>query len=400
MKNALLLASALLLSQTVFAAGYEKSIMFGGQTSGVAGIATPYIEGSQALYFNPAGLISDSSKMDVSVNLSPTMSSFKAPLADPSVQETSNSHLSVPFSVMYGMNINDKLGWGVGVFTSGGNYSDFNNYSIPGIAGTFEAKTDLSIVEGSVGVGYKVMDNLKVGVAYRVLMANANLSKFQQIGAGQFAEVELKDLKQTNFTGFKVGAEYKLSDKTSLGFLYRSKVDFSAKGTEVTTLHTTGSVTQLSSNDVTAGTTFPDSWTLGIKHACTENWNSYLEYNYTAYSEVDNISTESAGKSTPIVLKMHDQHLLRIAGEYKGWGVPFRFGYIIGTQVTNSGYALPTATAPGPAHVVTVGTGFDVHGLKLDGGIEYDVVKGTASGNTAENDTNSFALHLGAGYAF
>ena len=65
--------------------------MWGGDTSGVAGIATPYIQGSEAVYFNPAGLANDKAgAQDVSLNVSPTMAVWKAPIpgADSSAQVT------------------------------------------------------------------------------------------------------------------------------------------------------------------------------------------------------------------------------------------------------------------------------------------------------------------------
>src|SRR5690554_2535709 len=82
--------------------GYEKSIMWGGRTAGVAGIATPYIMGSQALYFNPAGLVSENVGQDISFNISPTWSQFKGPINNTNDQVTSERQLTTPFGVIYG----------------------------------------------------------------------------------------------------------------------------------------------------------------------------------------------------------------------------------------------------------------------------------------------------------
>jgi long-subunit fatty acid transport protein len=308
---------------------------------------------------------------------------------------------------MYGQTINDKLGVGAGLYVSGGSSVDYSGLKLGGgaIKGDFEAKNDLKVIEFAVGAGYKILENLKVGIAYRVSMVQADLATIVQKAATTFAQVNLDNMKGSNYQGFKLGAQYKIG-KTDIGFAYRSETVFHAKGTQNVTVHNTASANLLStSNDVTAGTIFPASWTLGAKHACTDTWNVYGEYNFTEYGKVDNISTESAGTSTPIILKMKDQHVVRLAGEYTGYGMPIRFGYIYGSQVTNSDHALPTATPPGVAHVVTVGTGWDAGMWKVDGAFEYNTAKGTGNSatgvaNGAPNEANAYSLHLGATMTF
>jgi long-subunit fatty acid transport protein len=406
MKKTIILVGLVLGAQMALASGYEKSIMFGGQTSGVAGNGTAYMQGSQALYFNPAGLATDKEGKDVSFNLSLTSSKFKAPVGNSSIQESSTSKLTTPVSLMYAQSINDKLGFGAGIYVSGGSSVEYDNLKLGGgaIKGDFQAKNNLQVIEAAVGVGYKLLDNLKVGIAYRITMAKADLATIIPKGGFNYAQVNLDNLKDTNYQGFKLGAQYKLG-KTDIGFAYRSETVFHAKGTQNVVVHNNVSSNVLSSTaDVTAGTLFPASWTLGAKHACTDTWNVYGEYNFTEYGKVDNISTESAGASTPIVLKMKDQHLVRLAGEYTGLMMPIRFGYIYGSQVTNSDYALPTATPPGVAHVVTVGTGWDGGAWRVDGGLEYNTVKGTGNtsgvANGAQNEANAYSLHLGASMMF
>ncbi|MGZ3721697.1 MAG: hypothetical protein ACXVA9_02120, partial [Bdellovibrionales bacterium] len=176
MKITTLVAGLILATgSTAFAAGFEKSIMWGGQTSGVAGIATPYISGATSTYFNPAGLAgSDAGTNDVSLNVSLAQSQFKAPIGNTSTQESSNSHLSTSGGLMYSRSITSDLGIGVGYYASGGSYVDYTgttktNNTGTAIQGNFESKTDLQVTEAALGVGYKLMENLKLGFAYRVV---------------------------------------------------------------------------------------------------------------------------------------------------------------------------------------------------------------------------------------
>jgi long-chain fatty acid transport protein len=413
MKSSIILVGLAFAAQMAFASGYEKSIMWGGQTSGVGGIATPYISGSTATYFNPAGLASGAAgSNDVALNVSPGWSQFKAPVLDNNTQETSTNHMAISGGLTYSRTLNEKLGVGAGYYASGGSYADYSGLTKASFPGTFEVKTDLAITEFAVGAGYKVSDDFKVGLAYRIVMAKANLSTIKQVGSGlstTLVQANLNNLSGNNFTAFKLGAQYKVG-KTDIGFTYRSDAVIHAKGTLQATGHTVAQPTvgATSEQGVIAGTDLPPAWTIGFKHACTDTFNAYGEYSFTEYSRVDNISiqTDDGKLSPPILLKMKDQHLVKIAGEYTGLMLPIRAGLLWGSQVSNADYALPTATPPGSAYVLTAGTGYGFGAFRVDGGFEYNMAKGTANQSPggapkgAENQVTAYALHLGGSYTF
>lgn len=392
------LLTAIFAGQTGFASGFEKSIPFGGQTSGVAGIGSSYMQGSQALFFNPAGLAGDKTGSDVSLNVSPTSPSWKAPILSTSTQESSTSKMLTPFGLMYGNTLNDKLGFGVGVYTSGGTYADYTNLKFTTGSTLLEAKTDLTIMEMAAGVGYKVMDGLKIGASWRVATVSGALNVVSPAGGGAGLEKDLKDLKDTNYTGFKLGAQYRAADKTDIGFTYRSEMNFHAKGT--IGAHTSIGTTPLADTDVKVGTTFPAAWTLGVSHQCLENWKFLAEYVYTEYSKVKNLAVEFKGTSNPFELQWKDQHNLRLGGEYKGFSWPVRFGYIWTSKVTDADHSLPTLTPPGTANTLTLGTGQEFGSFRVDGGLEYTMASGAATGMTADNSVTEYALHLGGAYTF
>lgn len=412
MKKLFVFAGLALVANTAFAAGFEKSIMWGGETSGLAGIAAPQVSGATATYFNPAGLANGAEgSHNITLDVSPTSATFKSPVLNGSVQETSTSHWSLPAALMYSHKLTDKLGLGIGYYASGGNYAKFTGAKLTGVPGEFESTTDLQITEVGLGAGYKLMDNLNVGLEYRVVMGKANLATpipFVASGGAVrgVAQVNLENLKDTNYQAFKLGAQYKLG-KTDIGFTYRSEAVFHAKGTQTTTNHIyvpSSSIGASATQGVTAGTLFPAAWTLGFKHACTETFNAYGQYSLTEYSKVDNISlkTDDGNYSAPLLLKMHDQHIVALAGEYTGLAMPIRAGLAWGTQVSNSNptMALPTATPPGQAWVVTAGTGYGADSWRVDVGGEYDLVKGTADTQTASHEVGAYTIHLGGSYTF
>lgn len=394
--------TAALIASTAFAAGYEPSIPFGGQTAGVAGIGTPYATGSQALFFNPAGLVGDSSAHDVSLNLSPGWGEFKGPAADVNRQETSQKKTLVPFSLMYAQTVNENWGWGAGLYVSGGSYAnypslDFSGY---GITEKLELKSDLTLLEFAAGLGYKVLPGLKVGATWRVLMADADLT----VVSSTLRYMQMRDLKDTQYNGFKLGAQYKLAGKTEFGLTYRSEVTFKAKGTVSGMDY--GIATPIAKTDVTVGSLFPAALTLGVAHELSESWKILSEFVFTQYSRVTNLAVNETGKTgTPIELKWKDQSEIRLAGEYSGAALPVRFGYIWSSQVTSSDYASPTFTPPGAAQTLTLGTGKTLglsgeQSMQINAGFEYLWSQGSGTGTPAKYALHAYGLHFGVQYAF
>ncbi|MBN8539388.1 MAG: outer membrane protein transport protein [Deltaproteobacteria bacterium] len=420
-----------LMSSTADASGFEKSIVWGGRSSGVAGIATPYIQGADALYFNPAGLAGDKEGQTLSFNISPTQSTFKGPINNANDTSESAAKLLTPFGLIYGNTLNDKVGFGIGAFVSGGANANFQDVTFGNSSYKAEVKTDLQILEVSAGAGYKVDENLKLGLAWRVVMAQADFSFVRRAAAvSPFTTLNAKltGLKDTQSVAFRAGAQYKVDEATELGLTFRSEVNFAATGkVGVTAFSPLGGGPTVLSNDVdaTAKTTLPMAVTLGAIHKLSDEWNLLGEYSWTQYSRIGEIVVESAafsttGNRTALLTDWRDQHNLRVGAEYLAMAWPIRYGYGFTSTVTNSDYARASFTPPGPAHTLTLGTGKDFaigeqgeQALRFDAGFEYTMVSadssnGAAAGTqTAGSDTragtysvSAYAAHLGLTYAF
>jgi long-chain fatty acid transport protein len=423
------------------AAGYEKSIMWGGKTGSVAGISTSYIEGADSLYFNPAGLVQKAPGQDLSFNISPVASKFSGPYNNNNDVETSATNIAVPLSLIYSNTLNDQWAFGVGGFISGGSKVTYDNINYPDAVSNPSTKTDLQIAELSVGGAWKPLPAWKFGVSYRYVMAQANFAFFQrafvpagQAGAGTYLGIvnaSLNDLKDQE-SAFKLGAQWELNEKTHMGLTYRSEVPINATGNisgdfykKSGGLVPSGAITGTSAS---AATVFPQAITLGADHNFTDVWQGLCEIAWTNYSRVDSISTgvhtTAGGGGTikidnpSIIQQWKDQWNLRLGGNFMGWDWPLRFGYGLTTQVTDSAWARPTFTPPGLSHTLTVGSGhrFVLGGQKLDfnGAGEYTFVSGSGTGHAAGDNapstttdirsgdfaTSSFALHLGLAYNF
>ena len=421
-----------LVSTQANAAGFEKSNMWGGEEVGRAGIAAPMTKGSNALYFNPAGLVTKPGS-SVSVNVSPTSSQFHGPLNNNNDDVNSDRSTTFPFGVTYGHSM-EQWGFGVGAFVSGGNTVDYPAVDFATASGYKpQVKTNLSLIELSAGAAYKVNDDLKIGVGYRVVMVQADFAFAQrvQLGAGHFGvtNAKLTGLTDTQYNGFRAGAQYKVSDSTDLGLTFRSEINFNAVGSasgQVSSFATPAAAANpaLANSDATVHSTFPIQVALAMAHRLSEDWDLFAQYDWSQYSRVGEIIIDSntfstTGNQARLKTDWRDQHTVRLAAEYKTpW--PIRFGYIYSTAVTNPDYARASFTAPGPGMSVVLGTGKGFAmgesaepNFKIDGALEYSFASGDVSGKAApgtntpgtdiRNGTHgasAYTAHLAASYWF
>ena len=351
------LVAGFMTSTQAHAAGYEKSIMFGGKTGSMAGISTSYIEGADALYFNPAGLIAKAPGQQLSLNVSPVWSKFSGPYNNNNDSVDSAQNFATPLSMIYSNTLNEQWAFGVGGFISGGSKVTYDNIDVPGFTGNPSTKTDLQIGELSAGVAYKPTSAWKFGAAYRYIMARANFSFFNRAygttgpTAGQIvglANANLNDLKDQE-SAFKLGAQWSPSETTHIGLTYRSEVMLRASGSVDGTFYGRSAFgipqSSISNGSATANTSFPQAVTLGADHSFSDTWQGLAEVAWTNYARVDAVGVQTDGANftvagqpksvgnTQLTQNWKDQYNIRLGGNYMGWSWPVRFGYGLTTQV-------------------------------------------------------------------
>ncbi len=411
----------LISSATVFAGGFEKNIFFSGRYSGVGGAAAAIVSGPEAMYWNPAGLVTKAGKQEMTFDLSPTQSQFSGTFPNGTGEVKSDNATTSPGGIFYNYGLNDKVGLGFGFYTVAGAYVKYKDVNMGNSFQTLRPTitNDLAVYELAAGAGYKVNDQLKLGAAWRISMARANLQSGKLTYSGAtpvaLAGVDIKNLKGTEVTGFRLGAQYQPMEHLDIGLDIRTEVNFTTKGqasAQIQTLSSPTTITYLTDTDATVKTSAPMQISLGAGYDVMPQLKILGEYVFTQYSKVDSIKVEgtlSNGSALGnIDLNFKDMTNIRIGGEYTGYALPIRAGYVYTSTVTNEGYARPTFTPPGPAHTFVVGTGYGMmdNKLKLDGGLEMTTFKATVS-NVAQADTSTgdysakaYALHLGATYEF
>lgn len=404
-------------SATVFAGGYERSTPFGGKVAPMGGIATPWIQGAEALFFNPAGLVSDRLGHSVAFDVSPTESQYTGPINNDGVSEKSDKQLSFPFGFFHNWTTSEKWGFGFGLYSPGGSKTKYNNVVFTSPAATSDLETDLQLIELAIGAGYRLSEKFKIGMAYRITQASGGFTSASR-GTGTLTVLEVNELDATEYQGFKLGAQYKLTDNTLIGLTWRTEVNINATGKFGGKIYTAGPSFDVDKSDMKAKTTFPQAFALGVQQNLNETFKVLGEVVWTEYSKVEHVTldgritrsngTQVLADAPDLVQKWHDQWNFRLGTEYTGFKMPIRAGWIYTTSVTDEDYARATFQAPGDAQTYLLGSGVNLSdNITLDFGAEYVYISakanlnGSAAGATTgdlragQYTTEATGVHLG-----
>jgi long-subunit fatty acid transport protein len=434
-------------STFALAGGYEKPTAFSGKWAGVGGAAASSVSGAESLYFNPAGLAAGDGRGQVVGDFSPTILRFTAPLAGSASVDSVNAFVPA-YGVFASYKINEKWGFGLGSYLSGGSKSIYENVSFintgPAGAtpnanlGTSSAtiQAQLSVVEVSVGTGYEILEGLRVGLGYRVAIVNGALSSFSNptATAPVLTVVNMDNISGTSWNGFRLGIQYfPKESRFGAGLQWRTAVNFTGKGKisgNATTAATISGPTPIpggtrfavAETEGTASNVFPHQVDLGAHYDILPSaLRILLQYTFTNYSAdqalaLTGTAATTLGSRSLANIEQHwlNWHVLRVGFNYlevANW--VFSAGYVFSSQVTPAGHARATFSPPGSGHTVALGAGtsFWDKALEANLSLEYGFASVTVdpgtpagadgvSGIAGEYSAAAPAAHLGIGYRF
>ena len=320
--------------------------------------------------------------------------------------------------------VTDKLVVGIGSYAAGGAKAKYSSLDLTslGLPSSFSptVQANLSLIEYSIGVGYEILDDLRIGVAWRILNAQATIGTLQPVavtgGSGySIAGITYDQLGATRFNGFRVGASYApRNGRYGFGATWRSSIGVSTQGTSSGTIG--GYPVPFSGSYASVSNTLPYQITLGAHYeVIPAEWKAYLQYDFTNYMADQAFGIQGSMTSTfllggrqtyaSIPQYWNNLSVLRVGTEYLAMKeLAVRLAYVYTGQTTPQTYANPTYYAPGAGHTIILGAGNRtwVRNLMLNAAVEYSFNQGDATAvlanTTGTYKENDFAFHLGATY--
>lgn len=177
---------------------------------------------------------------------------------------------------------NDKLWWGIGIFTRFGNSTEYEP-TWPGRYNSYLAKVTGVTIQPTIA--YKVTDKLSVAAAADINYIKLDLKRkipYSKLFHVTGPDVDFELTGDNIAWGWLLGINYDFTENTSFAAVYRSKItqDMDADANFSVPLLNTGAH---------GSVTLPDSLTFGIGHKFNDKTRVELGATYTKWSTYDKL---------------------------------------------------------------------------------------------------------------
>ena len=346
----------MLLSSLLIGGGFQLN-EHGARAMAQGGAFVARANDPSAIYFNPAGLafIGGAHLYGGVTLIAPQVSFFGPSQLNVNTESKMISQTFTPINVYGTYQIVDGLTFGIGVNNPFGLGTEWNS---DWIGKYITTKVDLSTFFVTPTVGYRISDNLSVGVGVNYVTGKVTLDRDVAIPFNSPPPVVSLSLKATSY-GFNVGVLYKLSPVVSVGASYRSQVKLDATGTATFSPN----YTQLSlpGGDITSSLTLPATGFVGVSYRAMDNLELEADYQYVGWSCFKELSvTFKADNSVSTDPENYqDTYIIRVGGQYTIGSIQLRAGYLYDHTPIQTAYLypmLPDANRNG----INLGVGYEL----------------------------------------
>ncbi len=357
----------------------EPAVLSDGRSVAMGGVGVATNDYATAPFHNPAGL-SSVKTFSGTFTFTPFLGKVEAPFVDPvtgqSVQRKSERSLAPLSTLAVGVRLHERVAIGAIAFLTAGSGARYAG----AIAGRdLDGKAFAG--EAQIPIAVTVTDRLSLGAAYRITTARFDVDAPAPLPPPMMGLADTStSLSGTNFTGFTLGARYKVSDNVRLGALYRNKVVVDLEG-ETKIDPGGGAPTQ--TIDSKGEFPVPHTFKLGSEFQFFDHKLTLaVDAAYWMYSD-SNDRDPSVGRTAA----WNDavSGIVGMEGEVTKT-VRLRSGINIGNSATSAEAATPLGLPPGMMYTFTAGGGLRLGSVDLDGAVGYTLSAGqevTASENPA-----------------
>ena len=351
---------ALLAPGRAAAAGFDTPILYSARHQAMGGTAIGGVNAPSAAFHNPAGLqgVKGLAFMgDFSLILGKVKSS---PDAAETARSIESETVFAPFFLLgAAYRVHEWVSLGLAGFpvASGG-----AEYEYP--LGPFQwiDSTNIVFFEATPLVSLNVPEDrivpgkLALGAGYRMSLVTLERRK------GDPEDPQLLDLalSGTNWTGFRLGAQYQPIEPLKLGVVFRNKIEIDTSADEAT-------VAAMTASDVELEFTLPAKLGFGARLDLGRvGVAADVEWAFQSQNERQVLSgTPQGGGERLTATNMYAWQngvTGRLGAEYRLGSsertIPVRAGYVIDSTVGNRAYPTAFGTPPAPTHTLTAGVGY------------------------------------------
>lgn len=320
-----------------------------GAGTAFAGRASSALDASTA-FGNPAGLSKLEGKQ-VSGGFAVVKANVDINHVDSSAPGTNKGDMvplaNVPFA-FFSMPINEKWNFGLGMYVPFGLISDYEK-SFQGSSHGQYSKVAVITVQPTLS--YKVTDRIAVGFGPTLNKIDGKLTNTlvtRGMGTGKDTLINIKG--DDTALGYNIGLMVDLSEQTTWGITYHSKVDYTLKGrTKVynAPLPINGEY------KATLDFITPESLDTSISHKLDEQWTLHGGLTWTRWSRLAAIAAKNKGVAIPQFSTLKEE-----LNWHNTWSYSIGASYQVNPQwVLRSGFALDQSPTTNEHRTVRIPVG-------------------------------------------
>jgi len=301
MKRIIFITVSMCVATSAFAGGYRVALQ-GQKALGMGHTGVAMTDSSEVVFFNPAGMVFLKNEMDISGGVTLIDSEAKYQNQDTNTTAQTDNPIGTPISFYLSTKYNEKIAYGVGVYTPYGNSVEWpTDWAGSHLVNSIELKA----IYIQPTISYKFNDQYSIGFGPTYVVGgvefNRNLSTALVDENGNRSNVTIEASGITAW-GYNIGFLAKPTKKYSVGISYRSQVDMKARGESAdfqnipTSMQSTFPDTTFDANLV-----LPAELTLGIAYNFSPETVLAFDINRTywgAYESLDVQFNNSAGLSS------------------------------------------------------------------------------------------------------
>lgn len=395
--RSVLAISLSLASSTLLANGLslnEQSAS--GAGTAFAGRASSALDAS-TVFGNPAGLSKLEGKQ-VSGGFAIVKANVDISHVDSNAPGTNKGDMvplaHVPFA-FFAMPIDEKWSFGLGMYVPFGLISDYEK-SFQGSSHGLYSKVAVMTVQPTLS--YKITDRVAVGFGPTLNKIDGKLTNTLLTRGANRPDTLISIKGDDTALGYNIGLMVDLSEQTTWGITYHSKVDYTLEG-RTKVYNAPGPLAPGNGKyNATLDFTTPESVDSSISHKLDDQWTLHGGFTWTRWSRLESIEAKSKGQPVPQFSNLKEQLNWRDV-----WSYSIGASYQVNPQwVLRSGFALDkspttneyrTVRIPvGNRKILTFGTGWAASdNLTID--LAYAYIKETAAGINQQASTGRPAYH-------
>lgn len=334
---------------------------YDAQSVGEAAAGVAHISNGASLYQNPATL-AGIDRFSVALVLSPFFPSTTAPLSGNGSRERSAVGFAPLFLLGAAYRLSDRFVVSMAMYPATGFGMTFQGLGPTGELREQSVRT-LNL-ELATGVSYSILDNLHVGIAYRITLAEQRLENY-----GLVDSLELRGL---NALGVHAGVVYQPTRGLSIGASFRSKVLTAVDG-KLTM--------QGQAFDARSKLASPASLKLGVAYAILEDrlmFTAGMQYALYSRSHKEQVVfTQIAGTelAQTAALGWRDTLATGIGAQYRVTPeLPLRLGFALAQSATAKDRPAAFQVPPGWMKIISLGAGYRLTNWDFDVAAFYSFI--------------------------